>query len=108
MRRACLDKDSANTGLYKHFKTGCSFGKGEGDLGHVTWTLVVFVETSDIQLTNADHQGSPKCRCTECLRLKDTEEKWIYQLGTFYGLNELNTRDEIKTRSRLKVPEKIS
>ena len=80
-KKACLDKDSANTGLYKHFKTGCPADKGDGDLGHLTWTLVDFVETSELQLTSAGHQGWPKCRCTECLRLNDTEDKCICRLG---------------------------
>ena len=35
-KKACLDKDSSNTGLYKHFKTGCPADKEDGDLGHLT------------------------------------------------------------------------
>ena len=62
-KKACLDEDSANNGLYKHFKTGCPADKGDGDLGNLTWTLVDFVETSELQLTSAGHQGGPKCRC---------------------------------------------
>ena len=92
-KKACLDKDRSNTGLYKHFKTGCPADQGNGDLGHLTWTLIDFV--------SAGHQGGPKCRCSECLNLKDTEDKWICRLGTFYGANVLNTRDEIKTKSRV-------
>ena len=33
--------------------------------------------------------------------LKDTEDKWIYRLGTFNPPNGLDTRDEIKTRCRV-------
>ena len=36
-----------------------------------------------------------------CQRLKDIEDKWICRLGTFNPPNGLNTRDEIKTRSRV-------
>ena len=33
-------------------------------------------------------------------RLKDQEDKWICRLGIFHPPHGLNTRDEIKTRSR--------
>ena len=100
-KKACLDRDSTNTGLYKHFKNGCPADKGDGDLAYVKWTLVDFVETSAEKLVNAGHLGGAKCRCTECQKLKDNEDKWICRLGTFYGRNGLNTRDEIKSKSRV-------
>ena len=53
------------------------------------------------QRVAAGHQGGPKCRCSECLRLKKEEDKWICRLGSFYGGGGLNTRDEIKARSRV-------
>jgi len=63
------------------------------------------LDTSDIsvvqQLENAGHSGGIECRCSECQRLKDTEDKWICRLGTFNAPHGLNTRDEIKTRSRV-------
>ena len=60
-----------------------------------------YVDTSVEQLDIAGHQGGAKCRCSECLRLKTQEDKWICRLGTFYGSNGLNTRDEVKARSRI-------
>ena len=68
---------------------------------HLTWTLIDHIDTSDKQLEDAEHIGGVGCRCSECLRLKDTEDKWICRLGTFCQPNGLNSRDEIKTRSRV-------
>ena len=98
-KKACLDQNNSNTGLYKHFLSGCP--AGTGDLSHLRWTLIDFVDTSAEQLERAGHQGGAKCRCKECQRLKMQEDKWICRLGTFYGSNGLNSRDEIKARSRV-------
>ena len=98
-KKACLDQNNSNTGLYKHFVSGCP--GGTGDLSHLRWTLVDFVDTSVEQLERAGHQGGAKCRCYECEKLKKQEDKWICRLGTFYGGNGLNSRDEIKARSRV-------
>ena len=98
-KKACLDKNNSNTGLYKHFEEGCP--AAGSDLKHLKWTLVDHIVTSEAQLTTAGHQGGAKCRCTECLRLKASEDKWICRLGSFYGSGGLNTRDEIKARSRV-------
>ena len=73
-KKACLDRDSTNTGLYKHFKNGCPADKGDGDLAYVKWTLVDFVETSAEKLVNAGHLGGAKCRCTECHKLKANDD----------------------------------
>ena len=100
-KKACLDKNSNNTGLYKHFQEGCPAGNGGGDLRHLRWTLSDHIVTSEEQLTRAGRVGGAKCRCTECIRLKSNEDKWICRLGTFYGSGGLNTRDEIKARSRV-------
>ena len=100
-KKACLDGDSTNTGLYKHFNNGCPAYNGNGDLSHLRWTLIDFVDTTAELLTASGHVGGPKCRCSECERLKKQEDKWICRLGTFYGVNGLNTRDEIKSRSRV-------
>ena len=100
-KKACLDCDSVGTGLYKHFKNGCPAGSGGGELKQLKWTIVDFMDTSQEKLASAGHQGGPKCRCTECQKLKSVEDKWICRMGTFYGNNGLNTRDEIKTRSRV-------
>ena len=100
-KKACLDKDSSNTGLYKHFMTGCPADNNDGKLQHLKWTLVDFMDTSEEKLTTAGHVGGPKCRCSECNRLKAIEDKWICRMGSFYGSSGLNTRDEIKSRSRV-------
>ena len=54
-----------------------------------------------LRLAAAGHTGGIGCRCSECQRLKDQEDKWISRLGTFYTPHGLNTRDEIMTRSRV-------
>ena len=100
-KKACLDKNNSNTGLYKHFLEGCPADDGCSDLKHLKWTLVDHIVTSEDKLSRAGHQGGAKCRCAECLRLKATEDKWICRLGSFYGSGGLNTRDEIKARSRV-------
>ena len=100
-KKACLDKNSNNTGLYKHFKDGCPANNGARDLSHLRWTLVDHMETSEEKLIRAGHQGGAQCRCVECSRLKELEDKWICRLGSFHGVNGLNSRDEIKSRTRV-------
>ena len=100
-KKACRDRNSNNTGLYKHFMEGCPADNGSGDLSYLRWTLVDHIDTSEARLSDVGHQGGAKCRCSECTRLKKTEDKWICRLGSFYGISGLNTRDEIKARSRV-------
>ena len=100
-KKACLDGNNTNTGLYKHFSDGCPAHAAGGNLGHLRWTLVDHIVVTPEQLVIVGHQGGPKCRCSECLRLKKQEDKWICRLGSFYGNSGLNTRDEIKARSRV-------
>ena len=100
-KKACQDGKLSNTGLYKHFMTGCPEFQQTGNLCHLKWTLVDSMLTSAESLQEAEHVGGPKCRCRECLRLKQLEDKWICRLGSFYGQNGLNTRDEVKSRSRV-------
>ena len=100
-KSACLGRKMENTGLYKHFMQGCPKHLETGNVKHLTWTLVDHIDTSPEQLEDAGHSGGVGCRCSECQRLKDTEDKWICRLGTFNPPNGLNTRDEIKTRSRV-------
>ena len=100
-KNACLNRKSTNTGLYKHFAEGCPTALLNGDVRHLTWTLIDFMVTSEEKLADASHGGGVACRCSECQRLKDIEDKWICRLGTFNPPNGLNTRDEIKTRSRV-------
>ena len=56
-KKACLDQNNTNTGLYKHFVSGCP--SGTGDLSHLRWTLIDFVDTTVDQLERAGHQGEP-------------------------------------------------
>ena len=76
-KKVCLDYDSVNTGLYKHFKNGCPAGNGGGDLEHLRWNLIDFMETNNQKLDDAGHVAGPRCRCSECLKFKSIEDKWI-------------------------------
>ena len=87
--------------MHKHFKTGCPAGNVGGDLKQLQWTILDHLDTTQDKLTTVGHQGGPKCRCLECEKLKNLEDKWICRMGSFYGDSGLNTRDEIKTRSRV-------
>ena len=71
-----------------------------GNVTHVTWTLVDHYDTTEEKMRVADHGGSG-CSCDECQKLKSVEDKWICRLGTFNAPHGLNTRDEIKSRSRV-------
>ena len=70
-KKACRDQNSNNTGLYKHFQSGCP--AGTGDLVHLRWKLVDFVDTTTDKLERTGHQGGVKCRYSECLRLATTD-----------------------------------
>ena len=100
-KKACQDGKLSNTGLYKHFMTGCPEFQQTGNLCHLKWTLVDSMLTSAESLQEAQHVGGPKCKCRECLQLKQLEDKWICRLGSFYGQNGLNTTDEVNSRSRV-------
>ena len=100
-KTACLGRKLTNTGLYKHFHGGCPEHLNSGDVRHLVWTLVDFIETTEDLLNEAGHIGGVACRCSECQRLKDQEDKWICRMGTFHAPHGLNTRDEIKSRSRV-------
>ena len=97
-KKACLDRNNSNTGLYKHFQDGCP-GYNTA-LCHLRWTLVDSITTSEEELRGAGHQGGAKCRCNICNKLKTVEDKWICRLGSFYN-HGLNTRDETKAKSRV-------
>ena len=70
-------------------------------LNQLKWTILDHFETTLENLTKVGHQGGPQCRCSECQRLKTVEDKWICRMGSFYGDSGLNTRDEVKSRSRV-------
>ena len=61
------------------------------------YTLIDFIDVSPEDLVRAGHLKGPQCRCRECARLKDLEDKWILRLGTFYG-DGLNSRDEVQSK----------
>ena len=100
-KKACRDRNLTNTGLYKHFHEGCPTHLQTGELSHLTYTLLDYIETSEELLRNAGHTGGVQCRCSECQRLKDTEDKWMCRLGTLDTPSGFNTRDEIKARLRV-------
>ena len=87
-----------NTGRYKHYMNGCP--NDDRAQENLRFTLLDSIVTSLQKLEAAKHEAGPKCRCSECLRLKSTEDKWICRLGTFFGQTGLNSRDEIKGKVR--------
>ena len=100
-KTAGLGGNKTNTGLYKHFHEGCPTHHNTGDVRHLTWTLLDSMVTSEEKLAEVGHGGGVACRCSECQRLKDIEDKWIMRMGTFNPPHGLNTRDEIQTRCRV-------
>ena len=85
-KSSCNNGPCHGTGLSKHFTLGegCpnDLGKGKETL---QFSLVDFIDVSEEQLQISGHEKGPKCRCKECSRLKELEDKWIVQMGTFYG-----------------------
>ena len=100
-KTSCNNGPSNCTGLSKHFtfNGGCP-----NDLSReketLRFTLVDYIDVAQDVLTEVGHVKGPKCRCTECNRLKDLEDKWILKMGTFYGEGALNSRDEIQSKTR--------
>mgnify|MGYP003333658506 CR=1 FL=1 len=76
----------------KYFKNDLGVHKSTLD-----FTLLDFFDTTEEKLRKAEHQPGPKCRCSECEKLKVIEDKWILKLGTFYD-DGLNSRDEIQSK----------
>ena len=87
------------TGLEKHIKRGCT--EFRPDLKNVRITLLEHLTTSEESLRSAIHQEGPGCRCCECNKLKNLEDKWISRLGTYHGKFSLNDRDEITRNTRI-------
>jgi hypothetical protein len=98
-KSACNRADSVCTGMYRHFMDGCP-NDGGREKDQLQLTLLDFFDTSEEKLLQCGHQAGPQCKCTECLKLLRTENKWILRLGTFYGNSGLNTRDEVKSAVR--------
>ena len=98
-KSCCNRKKSNGTGLCKHFMEGCPNDSGP-QKSSLNFTLVDFFDTSNEKLVKAKHEKGPQCRCNECNSLKILEDKWILKLGSFYGETGLNSRDEIKKKTR--------
>jgi hypothetical protein len=98
-KSACNRADSVCTGMYRHFMNGCPQDGGR-EKDQLRLTLLDFLDTSEEKLLQCGHQPGPQCKCTECLKLLKTENKWILRLGTFFGNSGLNTRDEVKSAVR--------
>ena len=97
----CNKKEpSTSSGLSKHFT---QYGGCPNDLGRgketLNFTLVDYIDVKPEDLIRVGHIKGPQCTCSECSRLKDTEDKWILKMGTFYG-EGLNTRDQIQAKAR--------
>ena len=85
--------------MAEHFtEGGCPNDPGRGK-ENLRMTLVDHMDVSKDELVEAGHVKGPKCRCTQCMRLKDIEDRWILKMGTFYG-EGLNKRDEILKKTR--------
>ena len=97
-KSTCNSENSNSTGLSKHFKLGCPNDIGKEKIT-LDFTLIDYIDTTQEKLTLANHEPGPKCRCSECGRLKSLEDEWIIKLGTFYD-HGLNTRDEVKAKTR--------
>ena len=98
-KSCCNLKKSNGTGLCKHFMEGCPNDSGN-EKSTLDFTLVDYLDTTQEKLLKAKHVPGPKCRCVECGKLKDIEDKWILKVGSFYGGSGLNHRNEIKSKTR--------
>ena len=100
-KTSCNNGPSKSTGLSKHFtlKGGCPNDKSR-QKETLKFTLIDFIDVSPQRLIEVNHEKGPKCRCEECSRLKDLEDKWILKMGTFYGDGGLNSRDEVQSKTR--------
>ena len=98
-KSTCNSQTSKSTGLAKHFMDGCLFDSGKEKMT-LGFNLIDFFDTTEGKLLEAGHVPGPKCRCSECNKLKDLEDRWILKMGSFYGISGLNSRDEIKNKTR--------
>ena len=98
------EKCFAHQKIYIYISKHFTFNEGcPNDLGRqkemLNFTLVDYIDISPEDLTKAGHVGGAKCRCKECDRLKDIEDKFILRMGTFYGKG-MNTQDQIQSKTR--------
>ena len=78
---------------------GCPNDEGK-EKNTLDFTLVDYYDTTIEKLILAKHEKGVKCQCEECGKLKSLEDFWILKLGTFHSDN-FNSRDEIKTKTRI-------
>ena len=93
------DNVQPGTGLKTHLKNGCS-QYSEPELNHVRISLLEHYNTTEEKLAASGHKAGPGCRCTECERLKNKEDKWITRMGSYHSPLGLNERDEIVKKAR--------
>ena len=100
-KSSCNNGPSLSTGLAKHFTLngGCPNDTGR-EKNTLNFTLIDHMDVTEDELDKAGHVAGPKCRCNQCEKLKNIEDKWILRMATFYGEGPLNTRDEIQSKTR--------
>ena len=86
------------TGLETHFKKGCSQYSGL-ELKNVRISLQHY-NTTEEKLAASGHKAGPGCRCRECERLKNMDDKWITRIGSYHSPLGLNERDEITKKAK--------
>ena len=69
-----------------------------GNVKHLIWTIIDHYDTTEEKLEEANHIGGVGCRCRECQKLKDVEDKWICRMGTFNPPHGLNTRNALSRK----------
>ena len=95
----CNSENSKSSGLSKHFIGGCPNDQGRRK-STLQFTLVDYLDTTEEELKEKQHVPGPSCRCSVCMKLKLLEDKFILKSRSFYSKG-LNTRDEVKNRSRV-------
>ena len=95
----CNSKTSNGTGLEEHFKMGCP-NDIDAKKSHITITLLEHMDVKHEDILRLNHNNSPGCQCDLCQKLKEKEDKWICRMGTLHHPYGLNSRDEIKRKSR--------
>ena len=95
----CKNRNSKGTGLEEHYRVGCPSDPG-AELSQISITLLEHMEVSHEDILKYMHKNSPGCQCDLCKKLKEKEDKWICRMGTLHQPHGLNSRDEIKRKSR--------
>ena len=89
-KSCCNNGPCTSSGLSKHFTFKWP-REGKRNFKHIGWLYGCFTWRSG--------ESGTKCRCSECNRLKDLEDKFILRMGTFYG-DGFNTRDQVQSKTR--------